>query len=123
MSKSSPDYFKMTPERHGFLSTLRIAFHDAIARRYVVGQKEHGGDLWLKSTYPMLGSELIDACVYYQTHRIRMQHWLQLLAGPEEPGVHEKNVMTVILELRAELGEAETSAEILTKPLDEILYP
>ncbi len=114
-------YYEMNSERHTFLNTLIRMFKSMISKRYRAGQKEHGGDLWLKATYPMLGSELIDAYTYYQAHRIRMRHWLHLLSSTHPIVDTEREAVGIVIqELIEELSSAETTTETLSQPSMEV---
>tara|TARA_R110000824_G_scaffold8899_3_gene40401 strand:- start:14140 stop:14409 length:270 start_codon:yes stop_codon:yes gene_type:complete len=55
-----------TPEQH--VSKIVAWFRDVVIGKYYRGQKEHGGDLWIKTrALASLEEEIIDLPVYYKT--------------------------------------------------------
>ena len=61
-----------TPEQH--VSKIGAWFRDVMTGKYHRGQKEHGGDLWIKTrALASLEEEIIDLPVYYKTAKDQLR--------------------------------------------------
>jgi hypothetical protein len=57
----------MTPEQEDHLQRVKDQFIEAVDAKYRAGQKEHGGNLWMKpGVLEMLMDECVDLWVYAQ---------------------------------------------------------
>lgn len=74
-----PEYYKMNEERHKHLRALVTTLQGQLKGIHERGQREHGGDIWKKACFPMLGPELVDAFTYYFEHEQRMITWMKYL--------------------------------------------
>ncbi len=64
----------MTPEQEAHLQEIKDFVCAQIDRKYRAGQKEHGGDLWLKAgIIDMAIEEAVDSLVYLPTLRKQME--------------------------------------------------
>lgn len=58
----------MTQEQEQHLQSIKDWFTTEVDKKYRAGQKEHGGDLWLKSgIIDMAIEEVLDMAVYLTT--------------------------------------------------------
>lgn len=64
--------------------------------RYMPGQEDHGGRLWLKPVLGQLKAELIDALIYFDTHEEQQSRVVSLLADAQ----HDKDWGKVFLAYR-----------------------
>ena len=100
---------RMTPQRVGYLSSLKAWVKVCLDRKYRGGQKAHGGDLDRKACFPHLGDEIIDSIVYYYEHRRRMDKWAAILQSAIEGKRSKDNAIAKVLaELHCELEGSNT---------------
>jgi hypothetical protein len=52
---------------------------DSVILKYTAGQREHGGALWRKNTWPHIKQEIVDLVIYSQTHDMQIQQAIKLL--------------------------------------------
>lgn len=70
----------MTPEQEAHLSSIKSRFCAGVDEKYRKGQKEHGGNLWLKpGLFTMLKAETRDFIVYADTLEAQLRDVLALL--------------------------------------------
>ena len=64
----------MSPEQEQHLESIKSWFTTEIDKKYRAGQKEHGGNLWLKAgIIDMALEEVLDMAVYLVTLKSQIQ--------------------------------------------------
>lgn len=64
--------YSMTPEQENNLEDIRALFNSEMPRKYRMGQREHGGNLWEKPMAGCLMEEATDQFAYAAC--IKQQH-------------------------------------------------
>ena len=71
---------------HYFDATMHILAinrrrSDRVAEKYKAGEKEHSGRLWRKPVHKLIGDEITDLGIYFDTHMEQVERVKELLRG------------------------------------------